>query len=285
MKFSCYLNDRTSWILEIAQDWLKNQKSTDINVICVDNEKATNYQCHKLLISSFFEKELPMFLIDESEEIILTDDFSRQFQFFYKSFFELNTIEEAKKSLLEQDPPNENNLENFETKQIKLTEIKEEISGLEEDLYDFNDDEDYDYDTVDEDVEIEKVYDIKKEHDKKIIEEENLIQNDENWASNKEDEEKNEEAESEKSFLKKERKEKVKEIKKQEKAKAKKGRKMKVSKDKKKRKGKDIVIKEKSQNLETKSKKVKKESSLNKVETCTVCEKPLTIDNKFEGKR
>ena len=73
MKFSCHSSDRTSWILEIAQDWMKNQISTDINVVCVDDEKVTNYQCHKLIISSFFEKELSMFLIDETEEIILPE--------------------------------------------------------------------------------------------------------------------------------------------------------------------------------------------------------------------
>jgi len=282
MKFSSYSSDRTSWISEIAQDWMKNQISTDINVVCVDDEKVTNYQCHKLIISSFFEKELPMFLIDETEEIILTDDSSRQFQHFYKSVLELGTKEEARKSSL--DPIFENNLENlnnFGTKRIKLAEIKEELSGLEEDLFDFNDD--YDYDTVDEEVEIERVYDGKKEE---RLTQEILESIEENWTSNKE--ENNEErmlTEEETLSLKKKRKDKVKKVKKEEKAKAKKERKMRVLKDKKKVKRKNKEIKEKSQIKETETKKGNSESLLNKVETCTVCEKTLIIDKKFDGKR
>ena len=189
MKFSCYSSDRTSWILEIAQDWMKNQISTDINVVCVDAEKVTNYQCHKLIISSFFETELPRVLIDDTEEIIVTDESSRQFQLFYKSVMDLDTKEEAWKASFEQDSPNENVignfanfLENIETKKDKLADIKKEISGLEEeeDLYDFNDDEDYDYDKVDDDVEIEKLYDVKKEHDQTITDIEKLLENEEN---------------------------------------------------------------------------------------------------------
>ena len=91
---------------------------------------------------------------------------------------------------------------------------------------------------------------------------ESFMQNDENWASKKEDEggmtAEVKKFESESSLLKKERKDQVKEIKKPEKAKAKNGRKMKVSKDKKK--GKDIEVKENSQNFETKFKKGKKQS-------------------------
>merc|ERR1719342_763137 len=93
----------------------------------------------------------------------------------------------------EQDSPNENVLGNFdnfldniETKKDKLADIKKEISGLEEeeDLYDFNDDEDYDYDKVDDDVEIEKLYDVKKEHDQTITDIEKLLENEENSVLN-----------------------------------------------------------------------------------------------------
>jgi len=43
MKFSCYSSDRTSWIFELAQDWMENQILSDINVVCVDDEKVTSY--------------------------------------------------------------------------------------------------------------------------------------------------------------------------------------------------------------------------------------------------
>jgi len=87
-----------------------------------------------------------MFLLEDTDVIILTDESSLQFQMFYKSLLELDAKGNAKQASMEKDPPNKNILENLE----KLADIKEEISEIDEDLfYDYNYEE---YDTVDDEI-------------------------------------------------------------------------------------------------------------------------------------
>jgi len=102
---------------------------------------------------------MPRLLLEDAEDIILTDDSSVQFQLFYKSFLEMDAKEEAKLASMDQDPPNQNILETHK----KLADIKEEISGIDEDLYDYNYNDD-DYDMVDDEIGIEKAYDMEQEH-------------------------------------------------------------------------------------------------------------------------
>ena len=95
LKINCPEADRASWILETAQNWFLNQTSSDIIVTCVDDDQMlTNYQCHKLILSALLDKKLPISLLHETDNIILTNVSSTQFEKYLNSAFEFISKEE-----------------------------------------------------------------------------------------------------------------------------------------------------------------------------------------------
>merc|ERR1712189_167803 len=95
LKINCPEADRASWILETAQNWFLNQTSSDFFVTCVDDDQMlTNYQSHKLIISAYLDKKLPISLLHDTDNIILTNASSTQFEQFLNSAFEFISKEE-----------------------------------------------------------------------------------------------------------------------------------------------------------------------------------------------
>ena len=94
LKINCQESVRASWILETAQNWFQNQTSPDINVTCVDDvQLLRNYKCHKLILSALLDKELPISLMQESDNIILTNVSSAEFDLYLNSAIEFITKE------------------------------------------------------------------------------------------------------------------------------------------------------------------------------------------------
>ena len=80
LKINCQESVRASWILETAKSWFQNQTSPDINVTFVDDDQLLkNYKCHKLTLSAFLDNEIPISVMQDSDNIILTNVSSAEF--------------------------------------------------------------------------------------------------------------------------------------------------------------------------------------------------------------
>ena len=94
LKINCQESVRASWILETAKSWFQNQTSPDINVTVIDDDQLLkNYKCHKLTLSAFLDNEIPISVMQDSDNIILTNVSSAEFDQYLNSAFEFITKE------------------------------------------------------------------------------------------------------------------------------------------------------------------------------------------------
>ena len=126
LKINCQESVRASWILETAKSWFQNQTSPDINVTVIDDDQLLkNYKCHKLTLSAFLDNEIPISVMQDSDNIILTNVSSAEFDQYLNSAFEFITKENHQRRDID------NEFDEVITGEWDLNEHEPELENLE----------------------------------------------------------------------------------------------------------------------------------------------------------
>jgi len=123
MSINLFSNDQNTWIQETAQNWIQNRTSTDVTVTFVDEEnKLSNFECHKLIISVIIGKEYSLSLLHDVDNIIFADIEAVQFKKFLETLVMNNKVEVKKEKEL--DAPMNKELLDFDNSKKSNTVAK-----------------------------------------------------------------------------------------------------------------------------------------------------------------
>merc|ERR1712038_1700567 len=80
MKLSSCLSERTTWLYDIAQEWLESERCADLTVSCGGGGEHRVFHCHKIMVRPFLQHNCGLSDYEDVEVVMIPEVREEQFR-------------------------------------------------------------------------------------------------------------------------------------------------------------------------------------------------------------